>query len=172
MPRLRLLLLAALVAGPAAAADPPREVKGWGRVTDPDGDCTVKLAKDTLSITVPGKPYDLHPSADLNVPRLLREVDGDFTATAAVGGVAPGAKPTRDGGVAFASAGLLVWHDADDYVRLERNAWRADGPGKFLAFPPLLEQNAGGGYAVHSPPAVPAADFFRDKPTHLRLARV
>lgn len=171
MPKLRLLLFATLVAGPAVAADPPREVKGWGVVTDPDADCAVKLVKDALSVTVPGEPHDLHPAIEQNAPRVLRNVEGDFTATVAVGNVKPGAKPARDGGIAFASAGLLVWHDEDNFVRLERNSWRTDRPAKILGFPPLLEQNAAGEYTVHSPPAVPAAEFSRDKPTHLRLAR-
>lgn len=58
--------------------------QGWGSVTNSDGDCTFKADKGKLTITVPGNLHDLHPNRGMNAPRVLQEVEGDFTATVKV----------------------------------------------------------------------------------------
>jgi len=115
-----------------------REIKGWGVVTDPNGDCTVKEDKGKLTIMVPGKFHDLHPDRAMNAPRVLREVEGDFTATVKVTcALTPGmaAIPGRTSGY---FAGLLLWAGDKQYLRLERNAMRAGGD-RFVSFTPLFE---------------------------------
>src|SRR5438309_1058286 len=83
----RMVAVAALVCiGTLAAGGEkkPKEIKGWGKVTDPDGDCTFKEDKGKLTITVPAGFHGLHPKRAMNAPRVLREVEGDFTATVKV----------------------------------------------------------------------------------------
>ncbi len=107
----------------------PQEIKGWGTVTDPDGDCTVTEGKGKLTIKVPGSLHDLYPlqkdkKKRLNAPRVLQQVKGDFVATVKVtadwkpGDALPGSST-----VPYNGAGLLVWAEEDDFVRLERNVF-------------------------------------------------
>src|SRR5262245_56616033 len=63
----------------------PREIKGWGEATDPDGECKIEEKKGKLTIKVPGSLHDLFPGQKdekkrFNAPRVLREVEGDFVA--------------------------------------------------------------------------------------------
>jgi regulation of enolase protein 1 (concanavalin A-like superfamily) len=81
--------------------------------TDPLGDCWYSLT-DTpgyLVITVPSGNHDLYPGSNYNAPRLLREASGDFTIETKV-------VLTPDTNAQ--AAGLLVWQDSDNFIRLER----------------------------------------------------
>jgi regulation of enolase protein 1 (concanavalin A-like superfamily) len=112
-------------AAPAAAAALP----GWGDVFDPDGDCTVERQGQALSVNVPATPHDL--SAELgqvNSPRVLQAVEGDFSAQVKVcGALRPTTPPSVLGRVPFQSAGLLLWSDGGNYVRLERAGLNRNG---------------------------------------------
>src|SRR2546430_2558343 len=67
-------------AGAAAVREEkPRTLKGWGKITDADGDCTVKARKGMVTIKVPGGTHDLNRAIGMNGPRVLKEVEGDFT---------------------------------------------------------------------------------------------
>lgn len=96
-------------------------ITGWGTLIDPDGDCSFVIADDRVSIQVPDTPHGL--SAELNrvnAPRILREVSGDFTIEVTIDGIfAPGAAtvPSR---TPYNGAGLLLWQDEKNYIRLER----------------------------------------------------
>ena len=95
----------------------------WGDPIDPDGDCSFGLdgREDRIRIAVPGTPHVL--SAELgrmNAPRILREVIGDFDATVRVAGAFhPAGSRTVKEYTPYHGAGILLWQDADNYVRLE-----------------------------------------------------
>jgi regulation of enolase protein 1 (concanavalin A-like superfamily) len=103
----------------------PRELSGWGRVLDPSRDCEVSLdaEHDRLKITVPGTPHVLSaedPKLPMNAPRVVRGVRGDFTAEVRVlGRLEPGKSRTTHYDP-FHGAGLIVWQDPSNYLRLER----------------------------------------------------
>src|SRR4051812_14129390 len=91
---LALVLLVGAAAAPAQGQG--QAVKGWGVVSDPDGDCTLKEANGKLTITVPPTLHDLNPrSGKLNAPRVTREIEGDFVVQVKVSGAfRPGEKST------------------------------------------------------------------------------
>jgi RNA polymerase sigma factor (sigma-70 family) len=119
------------------AAATPRILKGWGEVIDPDGDCSIDLADGQLKIKVPAVPARGHgleaEGNTLNAPRVVREIEGDFIADLTVGGkfkpVGPSANPNI---FPFVGAGLLLWSDAGNYVRLERAA--IDRQGRLITY--------------------------------------
>jgi regulation of enolase protein 1 (concanavalin A-like superfamily) len=82
---------------------------GWQWI-DPKGDCTktLDIHQSFLQIATASGRHDLWTERnDFYAPRLMREMDGDFTLeTKAMG--------TRHDG------GLLVWKNARNYVRFER----------------------------------------------------
>ena len=103
----------------------PNEVPGWGRVIDPWRDCDVSLDRehDRLKIKVPGTPHVLSaevPQLPMNAPRVVRRVRGDFTASVHVlGRLEPGRSKTTHYDP-YHGAGLIVWQDPSNYLRLER----------------------------------------------------
>jgi regulation of enolase protein 1 (concanavalin A-like superfamily) len=103
----------------------PREFPGWGRMLDPSRDCDASLdaRRDRLRITVPGTPHVLSaedPSLQMNAPRVVRRVRGDFTADVRVlGRLEPGWSKTTHYDP-FQGAGLIVWQDPSNYLRIER----------------------------------------------------
>ena len=103
----------------------PNEVPGWGRVIDLSRDCDIALdrANQRLTIRVPGTPHVLSaevPQLPMNAPRVLRRVRGDFTAGIRVRGrLEPGGSRTTHYDP-YHGAGLIVWQDSSNYLRLER----------------------------------------------------
>jgi S1-C subfamily serine protease len=111
-----------------------------GTLIDPEKDC--KLTKDEdnmrVKIEVPGgKVRTLAPyvrsrynkkKALHNAPMVLADVEGDFAAMVEVTGeMSPGSKMPKDRQgndipFTFAGAGLLLYQDKDNFVRLERTA--------------------------------------------------
>jgi serine/threonine protein kinase len=102
-------------------AEPGRE--GLSETVVPDGDCKIEMdrAGNTIAITLPGTPHAL--SAEIrrmNAPRLLRAVKGDFDARVRVTGVFhPAGRSTVKEYAPYHGAGILLWQDAENYVRLE-----------------------------------------------------
>ena len=92
---------------------------------DPWRDCDVSLdlEHDRLKIKVPGTPHVLSaevPQLPMNAPRVVRRVRGDFTASVRVlGRLEPGRSKTTHYDP-FHGAGLIVWQDPSNYLRLER----------------------------------------------------
>jgi regulation of enolase protein 1 (concanavalin A-like superfamily) len=120
---------AAVLAGDAVNS---QELDGWGRVFDPTRDCEVSLdvEHNRLKIAVPGTPHVLSaedPELPMNAPRVMRRVRGDFTAEVKVlGRLEPGrAKTTYYD--PYHGAGLIVWQDGSNYLRLERAVGFIDG---------------------------------------------
>jgi regulation of enolase protein 1 (concanavalin A-like superfamily) len=122
------VIMAAACTTAAVAGDdeaPPNEVPDWGRVMDPWRDCDVSLDRehDRLKIQVPGTPHVLSaevPQLPMNAPRVVRPVRGDFTAGVRVlGRLEPGRFRTTHYDP-YHGAGLIVWQDPSNYLRLER----------------------------------------------------
>lgn len=152
------------------AASTPRILKGWGEVIDPDGDCEFNLANGGLTIKVPApaaprKGHGLEAEAKaLNAPRVLREIEGDFIADVEVGGTfKPGGRSANPRVFPFVGAGLLLWSDEGNYLRLERAA--IDRNGQLVPYA-LFEERR------DSRPIPPAGGIqVPDQPTLLRLER-
>jgi hypothetical protein len=106
-----------------------------GPLIDPDKDC--RLDKDEsnfkIRIDVPGKLHTLSPEMVVrknqplhNAPMTLTDVEGDFAAFVEVTGeINPGPTPPRERqarGLPFTvqSAGLIVYQDKNNFLRLER----------------------------------------------------
>lgn len=101
----------------------------WGEVIDPDDDCRLELVDGALEGEVPGSLHDLNVEISRNnAPRVLRPVQGDFQAQVKVAGsFHPGPVRTGPRSVPFNGAGLVLWLDDGNYVRLERAAmYRGD----------------------------------------------
>ncbi len=125
--RVGIALVACLLVGVASAGDEPlaRRVPGWGEVVDPSRDCKVSHdpSRDRLTISVPGTPHVLSAEVagmPLSAPRVVQSVYGDFKATVrAVGRLEPGSSKSTHYDP-YHGAGLVVWKDDRNYLRLER----------------------------------------------------
>ncbi len=135
------MLVAALAV--AAGSNSGRVIPDWGEVIEPDGDCTITNGEGKVTIIVPGTPHDLSSYHGIykkrNAPRILQDVEGDFTAQVKVSGTfEPGAAGTVPGAHPFNGAGLLLWDNSENYVRLERNVW-TESKGEHASYLPLFE---------------------------------
>ena len=97
----------------------PGDLGPWGRLVDPLGDVRARRDGDRLIVTLPADaPRDLNPTTDplknLNAPRFLRAVEGDFDARVTV---FPAPKPSGPDGYAYHFAGLVVWSTERDFLR-------------------------------------------------------
>jgi regulation of enolase protein 1 (concanavalin A-like superfamily) len=109
--------------------DPVKPAKGvgkpadWGDAIDPDGDCFIVVDKEAnrATILVPGTAHLL--SAELgrmNAPRILGEIHGDFEVRVRVTGTSlPGGRAMTTQYAPYHGAGILLWQDPGNYVRLE-----------------------------------------------------
>jgi S1-C subfamily serine protease len=111
---------------------------------DPRKPNTCELSKNAknhlVTISVPAnQAFSLSPKVCTkqnkpvhNAPRTMAEIDGDFAAFVAVSGdLNSGLHPIRDPKgqnlrICYQSGGLLLYHDKDNFMRLER-ACRTDG---------------------------------------------
>ena len=97
--------------------------KLWGNSVDPDGDCRFLLELNQLHIWIPGTPHRLGVEAGpkaLNAPRVLQEIDGDFTAEVQIPRAAPTAREKHLGSSPWYGAGIVAWQDNKNYLRFER----------------------------------------------------
>lgn len=139
-----------------AASEPEPEPKGkalpdWGLAIDPDNDCTFNTdGKKSLSIQVPGTWHDLNPHVNkLNAPRVVQAVEGDFSITVKVtGDFKPQGKPQNPKSVPSNGGGIVVWNNADNFIRLERFA--IIRKGKVSPFILFVEREAGYQGADHN----------------------
>jgi regulation of enolase protein 1 (concanavalin A-like superfamily) len=131
----------------------------WGDVVDPDGDCTIRVEKSVLTLEVPGSWHDLSgANHQANAPRILRRVEGDFVVQVRVcGDFQPEGPPTRERAVPFNGAGLLLWLDADHYIRMERGA--ALNKGRIAAVL-LLERHELGRVVARNNARIEEGDFY------------
>ena len=157
-------LIASWRLGPKVEERPVAAVAGWGDTFDPQGDCTIKSAGGSLTILVPGTLHDLSvEQGKVTAPRVLRAVEGDFVAEVTVAGIIrPGGDRTSRYALPYHGAGLLVWLDRDDFIRLERAAiLRGNEPFYYVNF----EQRTSANMASSTGSAVPSG------PLALRLER-
>ena len=109
-----------------AMSEEAKRIEGlWdrSRIIDPDGDCRVlpDSANDRASIRVPGVDHLLSAEIDrMNAPCILREVAGDFEVRVRVKGIgSPGSRASTTRYAPYHGAGILLWKDPGNYVRLE-----------------------------------------------------
>ena len=144
-----------------------RAVGSWGEYVDPLGDCKVSEDAGGLTLTVPAGNHDLSnvPGGNMNGPRVLRDVAGDFEARVVV---PPLPKPkagtsSRTDGVSYVGAGLAVLSGDQILLRLFRAGLATNNDGAPFAqvewFPPGVKRG-------HE------AKYIPDGPVHLRLRRV
>lgn len=165
-------LLVLLTTAVYAQGKNPKSIDGFGKVENLRKDCKFKQDGGKLTIDVPGTPHNLNKViSDLNAPKVLQDVEGDFTIQVKVSGdfnpspvstVAPRGK-------AYNGAGLLLWVSEDLFLRLERNIWM-NSPTSADCHPPLFEVVTNGVPAGTSPAPVPAT-FFSTPATWFRLER-
>jgi hypothetical protein len=130
----------------------------------------VRLDQGKLIVTVPGTNHNLNPALGVSAPRILRPVKGDFEATVKVSGdFQPGPRATIPG-YPFNGAGLLLWHDDRNFLRLERNIWWVPEVGRYACYPPLFEYYQDGQFQGTNPRGT-LEPFFKGRSTHLRLRR-
>ena len=92
-----------------------------GPLIDPDRDCKVSTDEEGFTIETPGKLHIITPEK-ANAPRALEKVTGDFVAEVHVPGeIRPGVNPLEQFPFTFQGAGLLLWLDQENYIRLERS---------------------------------------------------
>jgi regulation of enolase protein 1 (concanavalin A-like superfamily) len=174
IPRLRPLLPVLLVALTAQAGyHSGHTIPGWGQVIEPDGDCIVTAGGGTLTVAVPGTTHDLSSYRSIykkrNAPRVLREVDGDFTVQVKVSGTfEPGKAGTLPGAYPFNGAGLLLWANDENYLRLERNVW-ITSHGEHSSYLPLFEYWKDDRDLTQGTPST--KPFFKGQSAYLRLTR-
>ena len=72
-------------------------------------------------------------------------------------------------GKAFNGAGLLIWEDEENFLRLERNAYRVSN--LLFCYPPLVEHWRDGKYSGFNSSPMPADEFFQERSTWLKLRR-
>jgi beta-lactamase regulating signal transducer with metallopeptidase domain/Tol biopolymer transport system component/regulation of enolase protein 1 (concanavalin A-like superfamily) len=111
----------------ASKPDAARQIEGFGTVVDPDGDCQFKEYAGGVTVTIPGTWHDLTYTksyARQNAPRILQDAKGDFSLEGRVEVFAlPTGKRNSGGAFSFVSAGLLLWQDDKNFIRLERAAY-------------------------------------------------
>lgn len=122
----------------AAQAPASPKIKAWGKAVDPAEDCTFKLIEDDLVIVVPGstRPHDFSAElSNVDSPRVLREMKGDFTIEVKVDGLfSPGGESTQPGRTGYTGAGVVIMADNDNYVRLERAALQHEGSDRSFPY--------------------------------------
>jgi regulation of enolase protein 1 (concanavalin A-like superfamily) len=101
----------------------------WGEPSDPDGDCKIALDGNALVIDVPATPHGLVEGVGQgNAPRVMREIEGDFTVQVKVcGRLHPTAPASAAKAVSFHAGGFLVWGNKDNYARFVRSGQNRDG---------------------------------------------
>jgi regulation of enolase protein 1 (concanavalin A-like superfamily) len=151
-------------------AQPSSPANRWGELTDSKGDCKAAWAGDSVTLAVPGTPHNLNKTvSDIDAPRILVEVDGDFAVEVRVTAELKPTLPSTVDGAPFHGAGLLLWASEDLFVRLERNAW-VSPVGDIVCLPPLFELMRNG-KQVSAGGVVSSVSFFSGPATWLRLER-
>lgn len=104
------------------------EIPGWGVAIDPykDGEFVPEGEGKRLTVKLTGSEHQKPvPKQLLYIPRVVREVEGDFVITVKiVGEFKPGGKSTHPKNLPFNGAGILIWSDPENMIRIERAAVR------------------------------------------------
>jgi regulation of enolase protein 1 (concanavalin A-like superfamily) len=131
-----VLISIVLAARSTFAGDKTSSFPGWGTVANPDCDCSFRTGTARLIVSVPGGNHDLdaRPEYKVNGPRVLQEIEGDFTVEVRVAGTITADKDMEAPGrnIAFRAGALMVWLDDKNFLRLDRAGMIKDG--KPIAF--------------------------------------
>ena len=122
---LSLFLAVVLLPGWTLAADGRgEEIPGWGVLHDPVGDCPVDPVDSGITLTIPAGIHDMSPrKGTANAPRIWQPVEGNFLYEVRVDTFPlPDAKSGANGNTSYIAAGILVWHDDDNFLRWTRSA--------------------------------------------------
>jgi regulation of enolase protein 1 (concanavalin A-like superfamily) len=140
------------------------ELAGWGRAIDPDRDCKIAANGPSLVIDVPPIAHDLHAESNrMNAPRVLQDVEGDFSIQVKVCGVVRPTSPgTVPGHLSFQAGGLLLWSDQNNYTRFERAGMNRNGQ---IVSQASMEARASGRQTMNVAADAPEQDIY------LRLER-
>lgn len=158
----------------ANAAEPTskkQSITGWGNPINPAGDCEFEVTDGKLTIMVPGsaKPHDLSPEmSSTTAPRVVQPVKGDFVIQVRVDGeFQPSGESTQSGRTGYTGAGLVVFADDNNFVRIERATLNLGGA---RAIPYTnFEIRVNG--QLEQPGTTGDLPTEPDKPTWLRLER-
>lgn len=157
-------LTACCLLGAVVAQDTKSQrIKEWGEVIDPASDCKFVEEMGKLTITIPGVYHDLNPTPrfnNLSAPRVLQEVEGDFLIQVKTHRFPRPKANTSTKVHSYVGAGLLVWHDGDNFVRLLRAA-NGESGALFVSGELYKDGKYAGGRLTK----------IEDKDTHLRLER-
>ena len=158
---------------PGMSTGPKGGVKGevilsavkLGDVTN-SKDCTSTREGKSITIHIPGTVHILSPELKKkNAPMMVGDIEGDFVARVRIpADFSPGTEPVGKLNLAFHGAGLLLWKDANNYLRLERTA-QTGGGRPFLETRLLLEGCTNGRAMAPIYAKVP------DGPVYLQIVR-
>jgi regulation of enolase protein 1 (concanavalin A-like superfamily) len=133
---LLLLAIAPLVLSAAPVPkrnDAARLKEIYGTWDDPDKDCAFAFKGDKLGISLPAAWHVLWPSlrgSTNNAPRVLREVEGDFTAVVRVTFPVPKQVPQEFW--PFCSGGLVAWESDKRFMILRRSGGDVNGESEAI----------------------------------------
>jgi regulation of enolase protein 1 (concanavalin A-like superfamily) len=103
-------LLAAPTPFPKILRSPIPWVTGWDKPVDPVGGCRFDRKGDRLTITVPGKEHFLVvEKGQLDAPRLLRDVSGDFVVQVRVALRSPARKGYCAASILLTDGATIFW---------------------------------------------------------------
>jgi S1-C subfamily serine protease/regulation of enolase protein 1 (concanavalin A-like superfamily) len=123
----------AAVGGSASPRALPPSFAALGDLVDPSKNCKSSRDAGSLTIELPAGVHLLSDEIDLkNSPMALADVEGDFLAQVKVpANMLPGTQPPKFKGkvlpFTYQGAGLVLWQDRNNYVRLERAAKSKSG---------------------------------------------
>jgi TonB family protein len=111
------------------AVDPSRVHRGrpvsFGVFIDPLLSSTIVESDGRVELDLTPGNLDLRVEiGSMSAPRVLRPIEGDFEAEVTVGRLPDIGIPSPGTPAVFRGAGLLLWQDDDNYVRLESVAYR------------------------------------------------
>jgi regulation of enolase protein 1 (concanavalin A-like superfamily) len=136
-----------------------------GPLMDPGKDCKADRSESKITLELPAGVHLLSDDWDIkNSPMILTDVSGDFIATVKVSGaMLPGSETvklkTKTLPFTFQGAGLVLWQDKENYLRLERTAKSANGKVTLQA-EVLIEVCKNGKTAYHSYVPCPAGALY------------
>jgi regulation of enolase protein 1 (concanavalin A-like superfamily) len=109
---------------PETPPPPPMNIKPefWEVLSGIPGDCQFATDPVGLTINIPPTLHVLSPDLKTkNSPKLLTEVQGDFTSQVRIAGkILPGTTPIKGLPFTCQGGGLILWEDENNYLRLER----------------------------------------------------
>ncbi len=109
---------------------------GWNWV-DPTGHSTYQVSpQGFLTISTAGG-NDLNPATNYSAPRLLQPITGNFVAKTSI-------DFTQNQPYGFQAAGILLWQDRNNFIRLDKNPDSID-----------FEQEVNGIFTHEAPPETP-----------------